>query len=135
MAVANKNTDTVYVFLGFNYPTFDKRTITVTDIDSILQYVAVGDFNHDDRCDIAVTDSKTPAILIFLGHGDGTFEDQMSYFTDTLSTPAFLNTVDIDHDDHLDLVFYDTMQATIGCISRQGKWIIFRTKVFLYQYI
>ena len=121
MAVANKNTDTVHVFLAFDYPTFSKRTINVTDIDSSIRTLVVGDFNHDERCDIAVTDDETHTILIFLGHGDGTFKDQMSYFTGTRSAVASLKAVHVNHDDHLDLVFYDTMQDTIGVFIGDGN--------------
>lgn len=38
-----------------------------------LQYVAVADFNHDGKLDIAAADSDNNVVQIFYGVGDGTF--------------------------------------------------------------
>ena len=54
----------------------------------------------------------------------------MSYFTGTLSAPAFVKTVDINHDDHLDLIFYDTMQTTIGVYIGDGTGLFSELRSF-----
>jgi hypothetical protein len=77
------------------------------------QYLAVGDFNHDGRQDIAALNSDgVPAIAVLNGNGDGTFQP----FTSVLAvsnqgrTPLFAG--DFNGDNKLDLLTLGTPAAT-----------------------
>ena len=43
--------------------------------------VAVADFNHDGKLDVAVTDSSAQTVTILLGQSDGTFKEHATYST------------------------------------------------------
>ena len=47
--------------------------------------VAVGDFNNDQHIDIVVVNSGTNTIGVFLAQGDGMFDEQRMYLTDSES--------------------------------------------------
>src|SRR5262249_50617951 len=41
--------------------------------------IAVGDFDHDKKLDLAVTDYSNTKVIILLGNGDGTFQTADTY--------------------------------------------------------
>jgi hypothetical protein len=64
--------------------------------------IAVGDFNHDGKLDLAVADLDGPNVAILLGKGDGTFGPPVYY---TMAGPEVWSIVvaDFDRDGNLDL--------------------------------
>jgi predicted dienelactone hydrolase len=70
--------------------------------------VAVGDFNHDGRLDLAVANNGNSNVSVFLGNGDGTFQAAVDYPTgwDPLSVAAG----DFNGDGKLDLVVANSAQ-------------------------
>jgi hypothetical protein len=50
--------------------------------------VAVGDFNGDGKPDMAVANYNSATASVLLGNGDGTFQSQQTYATD--SNPVFV---------------------------------------------
>jgi hypothetical protein len=63
--------------------------------------VAVGDFNHDGKLDVAVASPFHPYIQVLMGNGDGTFQAPVNY---AVSSPEFVASADLNHDGKLDLV-------------------------------
>jgi hypothetical protein len=104
---ANTETNSVGVFLGHGDGTFATMTIYSTGIDSGPWWVALGDFNHDNRLDIVSANTGSNTIGILLGHGDGTFATVVIYSTVNDSAPYSVAVGDIDNDNHLDLVVVD----------------------------
>jgi hypothetical protein len=73
------------------------------------QFAAVGNFNNDGLLDIVVANRLVPNTLssnvgIFLGDGNGTFSDLMSFSTDYYSLTQCVAVGDFNNDSRLDLV-------------------------------
>src|SRR5580704_14463491 len=64
--------------------------------------VAVGDFNHDGKPDLAVPASGSNGVSIMLGNGDGTFQLPVNYAAG--SSPRYVAVRDFNKDGKLDLV-------------------------------
>jgi hypothetical protein len=65
--------------------------------------VTVGDLNHDNRLDIVVANYGTDTVGVLLGHGDGTFEDQITFYTGHSFRPYVVVVDDFNRDNQLDI--------------------------------
>jgi hypothetical protein len=68
----------IQILLGQGDGTFTQSgsislTSILADADMVQFVTAVGDFNGDDKLDLAVTNSASNYVVIMLGNGDGTF--------------------------------------------------------------
>ena len=81
--------------------------------------VVAGDFNHDGRLDLAMTNNGTfgfdARVFIVLGRGNGTFDPPIVYTVGR--GPLYLVTADLDHDGHLDLATVNTGSNNEGAES------------------
>jgi hypothetical protein len=66
------------------------------------QQVVAGDFNHDGKLDLAVTDE--PGVSVLLGNGDGSFQAPVSYKVKSNSGAQNIAIADLNNDGNLDLV-------------------------------
>jgi hypothetical protein len=80
--------------------------------------VAVGDFNRDGIPDFAAAASGANAVAVFLGKGDGTFDDPVMYPTG--QNPSAILAVDLNKDGYLDLVTADASSNDIGVLLGNG---------------
>jgi uncharacterized repeat protein (TIGR01451 family) len=64
--------------------------------------IAVGDFNHDGKLDLAVANDNGSNVSILLGNGDGTFQPAVNYSTPF--NPVSVAMGDFNGDGKLDLV-------------------------------
>ncbi|CAF0761016.1 unnamed protein product [Adineta steineri] len=73
------------------------------------------DFNQDSINDLAVTNSDSDTISVFLGNGNGTFRTSKIYSTGNKSKPRDLKSADFNNDGLLDLVvtLYETKEIMI----------------------
>jgi hypothetical protein len=76
--------------------------------NSETRSIAVGDFNHDGKPDLAVVSSCCPigGVSILLGNGDGTFRPPVDYAAGV--QPFSIVAVDLNHDGNLDLAIADS---------------------------
>jgi hypothetical protein len=65
--------------------------------------VAIADFDHDSRADVAIADSRRGRIVVRRGNGDGTFQPEVLYVVGG-TAPYILISADIDRDGNADLV-------------------------------
>jgi predicted nucleotidyltransferase len=102
--VANYDTSQLDVFLSYDNGTFASPISFSTGTDTGPLSVAVGDFNNDSRLDILVANNKTASIVIFLGYGNGSLMNPMSYAIKTKAQPVSVDVGDLNKDGRLDIV-------------------------------
>ncbi|CAF5228592.1 unnamed protein product, partial [Rotaria magnacalcarata] len=79
IVVANLAGNDVSVLLGFIVIGFMNQSTITAGNGSRPQSVAIADFNNDSRMDVAVANSGSHTIAIFLGYGNFTFSNQTTY--------------------------------------------------------
>jgi hypothetical protein len=110
---ANRDYNGAGVFLGHGDGTFATMASYSTSNSSQPWWIALGDFNHDNRLDIVSANTGSNTIGILLGHGDGTFATVVTYSTVNDCAPYSVAVGDINNDNHLDLVVVGTADVVI----------------------
>jgi hypothetical protein len=72
-------------------------------VDPSPQVVVTGDFNNDNKLDLATANSGTSSVSVLLGHGDGTFQEP-ALNSAAGGSPFLLAAGDFNADGKLDLV-------------------------------
>jgi hypothetical protein len=114
VAVANYGTNTVGVFLGYGTGRFSTQATYSTGKSSGVYSITTGDFNNDNRLDIAVANYGTNNVGVFLGYGNGTFSSQTTYSTGKGSGPVSITTGDFNNDNQLDVAVTNSGTNNVG---------------------
>jgi len=72
-------------------------------------YIAIADYNHDSKLDLAVANSGENDVSVLLGNGDGTFQPKVDF--PVPEAPWQISAADFDGDGNLDLA---TANAGLG---------------------
>ncbi len=120
IVIANAEANNTSIFLGYGNGTFSSRIIFSTGNNSVPIAVAVGDFNNDDRLDIAVANFGTSNVGVLLGCGNGTFQSQVIYSTGYNSQIFSIAIGDFDNDNRLDIVVTNYFDGNIGVFQGYG---------------
>ncbi|CAF0906720.1 unnamed protein product [Adineta steineri] len=107
--VGCSNTNYVAVLLGFGNGLFSLPTKYSTGNNSSPRSITIGDFDKDNKVDIAVANYGTASVGIFFGYGNGTYSHQVTFYTSYDSLPYAIVSGDINNDTRLDIavVNYD----------------------------
>jgi hypothetical protein len=116
IAVANSGSDNVGVFLGYGNGSFVPEKTYFVGLYSHPQHVIAGDFNRDNRIDIATANSNDDSISILFGYGNGSFHDMIVYSTKNDSQPYWIATSDFNNDQRLDFVVASQGSDSIGIL-------------------
>ncbi|CAF3745768.1 unnamed protein product [Rotaria sp. Silwood1] len=114
--VANSGTDNVGIFLGCGDGTFKKQMTLSTGMGSSPHYIMIADFNKDSFLDMAVANSNTNNVGVFLGSDNGTFDSMKEYSTGYHSTPQFVIAGDFNNDNQIDIVVADNSSNSVGVL-------------------
>ncbi|CAF3754506.1 unnamed protein product, partial [Adineta steineri] len=104
IAVANYYGFNIGIFLGYGNGSFFNQQTYPTGNHSNPRSVALGDFNNDSRLDIAVINYHGDNMGVFLGYGNGTFADQITYSVSAGTGPYDIAIGDVNNDDHQDII-------------------------------
>ena len=121
IAVVNYGTNNLGIFIGYGNGTFSSQIIYSTGFGSKPHSIAIGDFNNDSRLDIVVANPFTNNIGVFMGHGDGTFSNQITYLAADNSMPASVAVGDFNNDGRSDIIVANYMADTISLFLRHGN--------------
>ncbi len=80
--------------------------------------VSSGDLNGDGQADLVVADYAADTISVFLGKGDGTFQDPVGYPVGT--DPHGVATADLNGDGATDVVIANWSDATVSVLLGNG---------------
>jgi Bacterial Ig-like domain (group 3)/FG-GAP-like repeat len=119
VAVVSNGGTNAFVYLGNGDGTFNTTPSATMTTPTNGQGVAVGDFNHDGKLDLAVTSGTSNLISIFLGNGDGTFPTTAT-FSFTANGATDIATADFDGDGNLDLAWAGGSNDNFGVAWGDG---------------
>jgi predicted nucleotidyltransferase len=121
IAVANPDTDSIGIFLGYGNGTFATQISYSTGILSYPVSIAIGDMNNDSYLDIIVVNQNINGIGLFLGYGTGIFAEQILYYMPEGSIPVWLAISDFNNDHILDIAIANIGSGNIGILLGYGN--------------
>ena len=121
IAIAEWGVDSISIILGYGNGSFTSPILYSTGPRTRPVYVAVGDFNHDHSLDIISANYGGDSVALFLGYGNGSFQQSTTFFTGLGSAPNSVAVADVNNDTHLDLVIVNNGKDNIGICLGDGK--------------
>lgn len=123
LAVANSgiafsDPGSVSILLGNGNGTF-RPAINILTADAPVS-IAVTDFNHDTRADLAVVNFRSNSVSILLGQGNGNFQPAPALNFPTLSGLTSVAAGDFNADGNPDLEVVSTFQSTVIIMLGNG---------------
>jgi hypothetical protein len=103
IVVANYGSDNVGIFLGYGNGSFTNQTSYSTSSGFSPRSVAVTDFNNDTILDIVIAYQDSNNLGVFLGHGNGTFANAISFSLGYGSHPFSVVVGDFNDDKKVDI--------------------------------
>lgn len=101
LVVANHKDSTIGIYQGISTGGFQTPTLLTLPAGYAPSCVIAADFNGDGHLDLAVTDEGNNSVSIFLGNGDGTFQNRVDYPVG--NAPVWVSAADFNADGVLDL--------------------------------
>lgn len=119
IVVANSRDISLSILLGSFNQVFKHQKTMITENGSLPRSFTTGDFNNNAHSDIAVVNTGTSILGIFLGHDNGSFAPQTQY--PTVSSPSLTAVGDHNTDTHLDVVVVSLYESTFAIHLGRGN--------------
>jgi hypothetical protein len=120
LAVANEGSNNVAILIGNGSGDFIQSTGSPVSVGTGPRTLAVGDFNHDGKPDIAVGNVASNNVTILLGNGMGGFTQAPGSPIGTGLTLLQVTVGDINLDGKLDLITVNINSYTIVILFGDG---------------
>jgi FG-GAP-like repeat/Cep192 domain 4 len=120
LAVANRGSNNVTVLLGNGDGTFAPATGSPVPVGTGPQGLAVGDFNGDNKLDLAVADSGSNNLAILLGNGSGSFAPAAASPITVGVQPSSVVAADFNSDSRLDLAVANKGSNSVTILLGNG---------------
>ena len=111
LAVASVNGMNVSVLLGNGQGGFTAASYSPISVGGVATEVRVGDFNHDGKPDLVVTDQENDKVMVLLNNGAG-FSAGVEYAAGVL--PHSIAIADFNGDGKADLAIADSTDQILG---------------------
>jgi hypothetical protein len=121
LVASSESENTVFILLNDGNGYFGIITSYFTGSFSTPKFIAVGDFNNDNRSDLAIANSGRNNIGIMLGNGNGDFGVQITFSTGVFSSPYAIAIGDFNGDDQLDLAVTNQDAENVGILLGIGN--------------
>ena len=102
LVVSNYENHTVDVFLGDGNSSFTNQTRYSTGEDSEPYFIAIADFDNDNRLDIIVATRVSRKVVVFHGYVNGYFSHKEEFTLGNEAYPIFLAAGDFNNDKKVD---------------------------------
>ncbi|CAM2728269.1 unnamed protein product [Rotaria socialis] len=104
IAVANSQANNIGIFLGNGDGTFIDQYIIDSELISVPVFIAIGEFNNDEKVDMVIANANKNNICILKGYGNGNFTIVQCYSTGLGSEPSSVSVGDFNKNNQTDLV-------------------------------
>lgn len=121
--VANSGESNIGVLLNNGAGTFNDQVKYSTGFRSGSHYVTVADVNGDNKPDIIIAIFREANIAILFNNGTGTFNEPMTYSTESGSGPHSVTTADVNGDNELDILVANSELNNVGVFLNNGSGI------------
>ena len=111
----------VGILLGYANEGFMYQTMLTTGNVSRPRSFAMADFNNDSRMDVVVANSAAENIGIFIGFGNVSFANQVTYSTGLHSSPCSVAVADFNNDTSLDILVANYDGSNQGIFLAYGN--------------
>jgi hypothetical protein len=121
IVVANYHSNNIGILLGYGNGSFATVVIYSTGDGSRPQSVAVSNFNQDNIADIVVANHHGDNVGLFLGNGDGTFQNQITFSPGYYALPSFVIANDFNNDNNMDIAVSNKNKDNVGILYGYGN--------------
>ena len=119
IAVANFDSNSISIFLGYGNGLFSNPLITSTHSSRSISLHII-DLDNDTFLDIITANHGAHNITLLFGYGNGTFSHPIMYSTGYDSLSYSVTTGDFDQDHHLDIAVANYGTDNIGIFLANG---------------
>ncbi len=124
LLVTDPVSNTVQVLISNGDDTFNQATGSPISVGNEPSSLVIGDFNGDGHQDFAVTNFKDNTFSLFLGNGDGTFNQAAGSpfaLPTTATGPIAMTSADFNSDGNLDLAIVNQTTNNVTVLLGTGN--------------